>query len=38
MDSDDADQRLPHRLEGSPDLSIEELGVIGVHYWKVLSV
>ena len=35
MDSSDADQRLPHRLPGTPDVAIEELREIGVNYWKV---
>ena len=38
MDNTDADQRLPHRLSGAPDIAIEELRGIGVNYWKVNCV
>ena len=38
MDSSDADQRLPHHLEGSADLSVEDLARVGVLYWKVSLV
>ena len=35
MDSSSADQRLPHRLAGSPEVPLEELARLGVLYWKV---
>ena len=38
MDSSSADQRLPHRLAGSPEVPLEELAKLGVLYWKVSRV
>ena len=35
MDNAPDDQRLPHRPEGAPDLSLELLASLGVLYWKV---
>ena len=31
------DQRLPKKLEGSEDLSLDVLASIGVLYWKVAT-
>eukprot|EP00731_Ephydatia_muelleri_P010453 Em0005g1039a len=35
MDNAPDDQRLPHRPEGAPDLSLELLASLGVLYWKI---
>ena len=35
MDSSPADQRMPHRLEGASDVSLQDLAKLGVHYWRV---
>ena len=29
------DQRLPHKREGSQEISLEKLAELGVLYWKV---
>ena len=38
MDNSPADQRLPHRLEGISDVSLQVLAELGVLYWKVRIV
>mmetsp|Transcript_21577 Transcript_21577/g.50796 ORF Transcript_21577/g.50796 Transcript_21577/m.50796 type:complete len:196 (+) Transcript_21577:43-630(+) len=35
MDSSDADQRLPHKLEPCEYVSMDELAKLGVLYWKI---
>ena len=35
MDSLPGDQRLPHRSEGSQEVSLDKLAELGVLYWKV---
>ncbi len=30
------DQRVPHRAEGSQEVSLEKLAELGVLYWKVI--
>lgn len=35
MDSSEEDQRKPHRLNPNQPVSLDELQVLGVFYWKV---
>lgn len=35
FDGAPGDQRLPHRLEGSQEISLDKLKEIGVLYWEV---
>lgn len=36
MDEDMTDQRLPHKVDGSPEVSIATLEKLGVLYYKVV--
>ena len=37
MDTEEGDQRLPHRREGDSDVSIEHLAKLGVLYWSGIT-